>query len=95
MGYKFVELTLILSYDNILFQMLPKNASNNNFLEVLKKTSLKMSQFIIFGKFAGRLTVVDPSKPERQQKRHGNYFVKLPKDLAEILPGSELGPKIF
>ena len=75
--------------------MSPEKASNNNFLEVLKRTSLKMSQFIIFDKFAGRLTVIDPAKPKEKQARDGDYFVKLPKDLASALPAVFLARKNF
>lgn len=64
--------------------------SQNNFINILRQTELRISQLKIFGDGQTKITIIDPSKPKSQQKREGDYFVSLPDKLTHVLPGSYL-----
>ncbi len=49
----------------------------------------------IHGDGVDKIQVHDPAQPAREELREGDFFVTLPKNIAEVLPGSSLGSKAF
>lgn len=60
-----------------------------------EKSFLGIKKLQIFGDGKEKVIINDPSRSPEEQEREGQFFVKLPEELAQILPGSTFGPEEF
>jgi len=61
----------------------------------MKKKRASLTDYKVFGEGKKQISIEDTSKPDGQQLRKGQFFVKFPSDLAQFLPNSSLSADQF